>query len=46
MTKDKNTKRHDLEDRTLKFTKDVIDSVKTLPKTTANVEIAIAKKSK
>jgi len=40
MTKNQNSKRYDLEERTLKFAKEVIEFVKPLPKTTANVEIA------
>ena len=36
----KGLKRYDLEERTLKFAKEVIEFVKTLPKTTANAEIA------
>lgn len=39
MTKNQNSKRYDLEERTLKFAKEVIAFVKTIPKTTANVEI-------
>jgi four helix bundle protein len=39
MTKNPNLKRYDLEERTLTFAKEVIGFVKTLPKTTANVEI-------
>jgi len=39
MTKNPNSKRYDLEERTLKFAKEVIAFVKTIPKTTANVEI-------
>jgi len=35
-----NLSRYDLEERTLKFAKEVIEFVKTLPKTTANAEIA------
>ncbi|MBM2839927.1 MAG: four helix bundle protein [Bacteroidetes bacterium] len=35
----KPTKRYDLEDRTLRFSKDVIQFVNGLPKTIANVEI-------
>ena len=39
MTKNQNTKQYDLEERTLKFAKEVIKFVKSLPKTIANVEI-------
>jgi four helix bundle protein len=39
MIKDQNAKQYDLEERTLKFAKEVIEFVKTLPKTPANVEI-------
>jgi len=35
-----NPKRYDLEDRTLRFTKEVIMFVKRLPRTISNVEIA------
>ncbi|RLB15322.1 MAG: four helix bundle protein, partial [Deltaproteobacteria bacterium] len=35
----KNSKQYDLEDRTLKFTKEVIEFVKNLPRTIANIEI-------
>ena len=38
MTKRKNSKPYDLEDRTLKFAKDVRAFVKKLPKTIANIE--------
>ena len=38
MTKRKNSKPYDLEDRTLKFAKDVRSFVKKLPKTIANIE--------
>ena len=40
MTKNQNSKLYDLEERTLKFAKEVIEFVKSLPKTTANAEIA------
>ena len=40
MIKSQNSKQYDLEERTLKFAKEVIEFVKTLPKTTANAEIA------
>ena len=40
MTKNQNSKRYDLEERTLEFAKEVIAFVKTLPKTIANTEIA------
>jgi len=39
MTKITNSKRYDLEERTLKFVKEVIKFVKNLPKTIPNVEI-------
>ena len=39
MTEAKNSKRYDLEERTLKFAKEVIEFVNILPKTMANVEI-------
>ena len=39
MTKIQNTKHYDLEERTLKFTKEVIMFVKSLPRTIANIEI-------
>ncbi|MEA1956889.1 MAG: four helix bundle protein [Euryarchaeota archaeon] len=39
MTEIKNSKRYDLEERTLKFAKEVIKFVKSLPKTIANIEI-------
>ena len=39
MTKIKNSKQYDLEERTLKFAKEVITFVKSLPRTIANVEI-------
>jgi four helix bundle protein len=38
MTKIKNSKRYDLEDRTLQFAKDVRAFVKKLPRTIANIE--------
>jgi len=40
ITKITNSKRYDLEERTLKFAKEVIEFVKTLPRITANTEIA------
>ena len=40
MTKNQNSKQYDLEERTLKFAKEVIEFVKTFPRTAANVEIA------
>jgi four helix bundle protein len=40
MTKNQNSKQYDLEERTLKFTKEVIEFIKTLPRTVANTEIA------
>ena len=39
MTKIRNSKQYDLEERTLKFAKEVIKFVKNLPKTIANIEI-------
>jgi four helix bundle protein len=39
MTKKANSKRYDLEDRTLRFAKKVLEFVGILPKTIANVEI-------
>ncbi|MCK4397688.1 MAG: four helix bundle protein [Methanophagales archaeon] len=39
MTKIQNSKQYDLEERTFKFTKDVIKFVKNLPKDIANIEI-------
>jgi len=39
-TNDKNSKQYDLEERTLKFAKEVIGFVKRLPRSIANVEIA------
>ena len=39
MTQIRNSKPYDLEDRTLRFAKQVTESVGTLPKTVANVEI-------
>ncbi len=38
MTKNQNTKRYDLEDRTLEFAKRVRSFVKRLPKTMGNIE--------
>jgi four helix bundle protein len=40
MTETKNSKQYDLEERTLKFSKDVIEFVGFLPQTLANTEIA------
>src|SRR4030042_127488 len=39
MTKIINSKQYDLEERTLRFAKEVIEFTKTLPRTIANVEI-------
>ncbi|MCW3132741.1 MAG: four helix bundle protein [Methanophagales archaeon] len=39
MTEIRNSKQYDLEERTFKFTKDVIKFVKNLPKDIANIEI-------
>ena len=39
MTEANNPKQYDLEERTLKFAKEVIEFTKDLPKTIANVEI-------
>jgi four helix bundle protein len=39
MTEIKTSKQYDLEERTLRFAKEVIELVNTLPKTMANVEI-------
>jgi four helix bundle protein len=39
MTEIQNPKRYDLEDRTLKYAKDVIDLVNAVPNTLANIEI-------
>jgi len=39
MNKNQNSKQYDLEERTLNFAKEVIEFVKTLPRTTANAEI-------
>jgi hypothetical protein len=39
MTENKNSKRYDLEDRTLKYAKDVIDLINTVPNNLANIEI-------
>jgi len=39
MTEVENSKRYDLEERTLRFAKDVIQFVGILPKTIANIEI-------
>ena len=39
MTKDENLKQYDLEERTLNFAKEVIEFVRTVPRTTANAEI-------
>jgi four helix bundle protein len=38
-TKNQNRKQYDLEERTLRFAKGVIEFVKTLPRTAANAEI-------
>ncbi|NOX97342.1 MAG: four helix bundle protein, partial [Nitrospirae bacterium] len=38
MTKKQNSKRYDLEDRTLKFARGVRTFVRKLPKTTGNIE--------
>ena len=40
MIKNQNSKQYDLEERTLKFAKEVIEFEKALPKTIPNVEIA------
>ena len=40
MNENKNPKQYDLEERTLKFAKDVIGLVNVVPKTIANIEIA------
>ena len=40
MTENRNPKQYDLEERTLKFAKEVIGFVKRLPRSTANAEIA------
>ena len=39
MTEPQNSKRYDLEDRTLNFAKHIIEFINKLPKTLANVEI-------
>jgi len=39
MTEIKNSKQYDLEERTLRFAKEVIGFINTLPKTVANLEI-------
>ena len=39
MTEVKNSKQYDLEERTLRFAKEVIEFVNALPKTMANIEI-------
>jgi len=39
MTEIKNSKQYDLEERTLRFAKEVMELVSTLPKTMANIEI-------
>ena len=39
MTQVSNSKQYDLEERTLRFAKEVIEFTKNLPKTIANVEI-------
>lgn len=40
MTENQNSKRYDLEDRTLNFAKQVIEFLNKLPKTLANMEIS------
>lgn len=40
MTKIQNSKRYDLEDRTLSFTKSIINFINKLPKTLTNIEIS------
>jgi four helix bundle protein len=40
MNENKNPKQYDLEERTLKFAKNVIELVNVIPKTIANIEIA------
>jgi|SRR3989338_683391 len=40
MTEIQNSKRYDLEERTLKFTKRVIEFINKLPKTLTNIEIS------
>ncbi len=39
MTKIQNTKQYDLEERTLKFARNVVNFVRALPKTIASIEI-------
>ena len=39
MTEVKNSKQYDLEERTLRFAKEIIEFVRILPKTMANIEI-------
>jgi len=39
MTENRNSKRYDLEDRTLKYSKDVIDLINRVPNNLANIEI-------
>jgi len=39
MTEAKNSKQYDLEDRTLRFAKQVLEFVSILPKTMASIEI-------
>jgi four helix bundle protein len=39
MTEVKNSKQYDLEERTLRFAKDVLEFVGILPKSMANIEI-------
>ena len=39
MTEIRNPKQYDLEERTLKFAKEVIKFVKSLPRTITNIEI-------
>ena len=40
MTQNKSSKHYDLEDRTLKFAKEIIGFINEVPKTTANLEIS------
>jgi len=42
MTEDRNSKRYDLEERTLKFAKEIRDFAKKLSKTLSNREYIIA----
>ena len=39
MTKTQNSKKYDLEERTLKFSKEILKFIKILPKTISNIEI-------